>query len=74
VIRNVPNGRYQLNVWYERSLPGQLKELNRVATISDSARTLGVIHIVENPDFTSTHKNKYGLDYVPPPKTDYDHP
>jgi hypothetical protein len=72
-IRNVPSGRYELNVWYERSFPEQLRELNRVVTISDASRNLGVIHIVENPDFTAAHKNKYGQDYVPPPKSDYDH-
>ncbi len=74
VIRDVPNGRYQLNVWYERSLPERLRELNRLVTISDSARNLGVVHILENPDFTTAHKNKYGLDYVPPAHSDYDHP
>jgi plastocyanin len=74
IIRNVPSGRYELNVWYERSLPGQLRELNKVVTISDASRNLGVIHIDENPDFTVAHKNKYGQDYVPPPQSDYDHP
>jgi plastocyanin len=74
VIRDVPNGRYQLNVWYERSLPERLRELNRLVTISDSTRNLGVVHILENPDFTTAHKNKYGLDYVPPAHSDYDHP
>jgi plastocyanin len=72
-IRNVPSGRYELNVWYERSFPEQLRELNRVVTILDASRNLGVIRIVENPDFTAAHKNKYGQDYVPPPKSDYDH-
>jgi hypothetical protein len=24
------------------------------------------------PNFTLAHKNKYGLDYVPPPNPDYD--
>jgi plastocyanin len=74
VIPNIPDGRYQLNVWYERSLPDYLKGLTRVVTISDSSRNLGAIHIVENADFTPMHKNKYGLDYVPPPNPQYDHP
>jgi hypothetical protein len=26
------------------------------------------------PNFTLAHKNKYGLDYVPPPNSDYGHP
>jgi plastocyanin len=74
VIGNVPRGRYQLNVWYERGSPDQLKELTRVVTISDSSRSIGPIQIVQNPSFTAAHKNKYGLDYVPPPNPDYDRP
>ena len=74
IISNVPPGRYQLNVWYERSSAEQLKELTRVVTISDSSRPIGPIQIVQNPNLTPTHKNKYGLDYVPPPNPDYDHP
>jgi plastocyanin len=74
VIRNVPDGRYQMNVWYERSSPEQLKELTRVVTISDSSRNLGAIHLLESPNFTLAHKNKYGLDYVPPPNPNYDRP
>jgi plastocyanin len=74
VMGNVPRGRYQLNVWYERGSPEQLKELTRVVTISDSSRTIGPIQIVQNPSFTAAHKNKYGLDYVPPPNPDYDRP
>jgi hypothetical protein len=71
-IRNVPDGRYQMHVWYERSAPEQLQELTRVVIISDTSRNLGVLHLVEMPNFTLAHKNKYGLDYVPPPNPDYD--
>jgi plastocyanin len=74
LIRNVPDGRYQMSVWYERTLPESLKELSTMITVSDSAHNFGVLHIPENPDFTTAHKNKYGLDYVPPPSADYDHP
>jgi plastocyanin len=73
-IRGVPDGRYELNVWYERSSPVQLNELKRVVTISEFSRNLGLIPLVENPDFTPAHKNKYGLDYVPPPNSNYDRP
>ena len=71
-IRNVPDGRYQMHVWYERSAPEQLQEFTRVVIISDSSRNLGLLHLVEMPNFTLAHKNKYGLDYVPPPNPDYD--
>ena len=73
-IRNVPNGRYQMNVWFERASPESLKKLGRIVTISDSGRSLGTIRIPENPNFTLAHKNKYGLEYVPPPSSDYDRP
>jgi plastocyanin len=73
-IRDVPDGRYQMNVWYERSSPEQLNELKRVVTILDSSRNLALIPLVENPNFNPAHKNKYGLDYVPPPNPNYDRP
>jgi plastocyanin len=73
-IRDVPDGRYEMHVWYERSVPEQLQELTRVVTVSESSRSLGLLHLTEVPNFTLAHKNKYGLDYVPAPKPDYDHP
>ena len=65
-ITNVPDGRYQLNVWYERSLPEDLKAATRTVTLSEATRALDPIRVVENPNFTLEHKNKYGQDYVPP--------
>jgi plastocyanin len=75
-LSNVPPGRYQLNVWYERSLPADLKALTREITISDSSRSLETIRLFENPNFSLVHKNKYGQDYVPPANTvpAYNHP
>jgi hypothetical protein len=61
-------------VWYERSLPEDLKALTAPVTISDSGRSLGAIKVVENPNFTLAHKNKYGQDYVPPPSPGYPSP
>jgi plastocyanin len=74
LIPDVPDGRYQMHVWYERSLPENLKGLSRVVTISNQMRTLGPIHVVDNPNYTFAHKNKYGEDYVPPPSEGYQHP
>lgn len=65
-IANVPDGRYQLSVWYERSLPEDLKTAGRAVTVSDSTRSLEPVRVVENPNFTPEHKNKYGQDYIPP--------
>jgi plastocyanin len=70
-IPGVPDGRYQMHVWYERSLADDLKTLDRSVTISSSARTLETIRVVNNSDFTLAHKNKYGQDYVPAPTTGY---
>jgi plastocyanin len=73
-IPDVPDGRYQLHVWYERSLPDTLAPLSRQVTISSLTRSLGAIRVTENPNFTFAHKNKYGDDYVPPPSDTYQHP
>lgn len=55
-ISNVPDGRYQLNVWYERSLPETLNALTRTIAISNSNRNLGQIRVLENPNFTPRTK------------------
>jgi plastocyanin len=75
-LPNVPDGRYQLNVWYERSLPEELKAASRTVTISDATRSLEPVRVVENPNFTLEHKNKYGQDYIPPANSSpvYNHP
>ncbi|HEY0703978.1 MAG TPA: hypothetical protein VGD60_14515 [Candidatus Acidoferrales bacterium] len=73
VIPDVPAGSYLLSVWYELATPEQLKALTRVISVSNSNLALGAIRINEVSDVKPTHKNKYGLDYVPPPKSDYDH-
>ena len=73
-IQNVPDGKYELHVWYERSLPEDLKTLTRTVTISSTSRDLATIQVPENPSFTPTHKNKYGQDYAPPPGPGYPHP
>lgn len=73
-IANVPDGSYVMHVWSERSLPEQLKQMEKTVAISPSQRTLPVIQIVENRNFSLAHKNKYGQDYVPPTGGTYDHP
>ncbi|HEV7967038.1 MAG TPA: hypothetical protein VGP19_05680 [Candidatus Acidoferrales bacterium] len=75
-IQNVPDGRYQLNVWYERSLPEDLKSAGRTVSISDASRFLETVRVIENPNFTLEHKNKYGQDYIPPANSSpvYSHP
>lgn len=68
-IPNVPDGRYQLNVWYERSLPEDLKNVSRVVSISEGSRNLEPIKVAENANFSLEHKNKYGQEYIPPANT-----
>ena len=65
-IPGVADGHYQLQVFYERGVPEDLKSLARPVTITDSTRSLGTIAVDANPDFSLAHKNKYGQDYVPP--------
>jgi plastocyanin len=71
MISNVPDGRYEMHVWYERSLAEKLKVLDRPVVISPTARSLGTIQVTDNRDFKLTHENKYGQDYVPPATTAY---
>ncbi len=73
-IADVPDGKYEMHVWYERSLPEDLKGLTKTVTISSATRELGTVAVPENPSFSLAHKNKYGQDYTPPPSQGYAHP
>jgi len=73
-IRDVPPGRYLMHIWYERSKPEDLQSLNRVVNISSATRTLPTFQVQLDPNFTWTHKNKYGQDYVPPANPEYQQP
>lgn len=70
-IHAVRLGRYLLHVWYERSGPEALQALTRPITISPATRTLPSIQVLLDPNFTLSHKNKYGQDYVPPANPAY---
>jgi plastocyanin len=65
-ISEVPPGRYQLDVWNERSLAEELKSLTRQVDISESAHSLGTISLKANRNQSTAHKNKYGRDYDSP--------
>jgi plastocyanin len=73
-IGNVPDGKYELHVWYERSTAEDLKGLTRTVDISGSSRDLGTVTVKQDPAFTPAHKNKYGQDYAPPPNQRYPQP
>src|SRR6266852_5070769 len=70
-IPGVPDGHYQLNVWYERSLPDELKKLSRTISISETTRSVESVEIPENSNFTLVHKNKYGQAYPPSGSSTY---
>jgi plastocyanin len=65
-IANVPPGRYVTHVWNESALPATLQTITRTVDVSDSSRSLGVIHVPVTKGVTLAHKNKYGQDYEPP--------
>jgi len=73
-LTDVPDGQYEMHVWSERALPEDLAKQTRAVTISSTSRTLPPIHLADNPNVTTAHKNKYGQDYVPPPDNTYSHP
>jgi plastocyanin len=73
-MANVPDGKYKLRVWYERSTPEELKTLARTVNIGAGSRDLGAMAVTPDPAFTPAHKNKYGQDYAPPPKQGYSQP
>jgi plastocyanin len=65
-IADVPDGRYTLHVFYERSAADALKALDRTVVISSGSRAIEAVRVPESPDVTLAHKNKYGEEYVPP--------
>src|ERR1700732_4539863 len=71
MISNVPDGRYEMTVWYERSPVEQLKVLDHPVVISPTARSLGTIQVTDNRDFKLTQENKYVQYDVPPATTAY---
>lgn len=73
-IAAVPDGSYQMHVWYERSSPDELKTLDKTVEISAVSPSLPPIQVIDNGDFKLAHKNKYGQDYTPPSSTAYTHP
>jgi plastocyanin len=73
-LPNVPDGKYELHIWYERSTPDSLKALTRSLQLSSGSRDLGTITVQQDPSFTPVHKNKYGQDYAPAPKEGYPQP
>jgi hypothetical protein len=60
-----------MHVWFARGLPEDLKSLDRIVQVSGSTRSLDLIRVIQNSDYTLAHKNKFGQDYIPPPSAGY---
>ena len=73
-IADVPDGRYRLHAWYERSTPEELRKLEREVVISQSSRALDPIRITDSGDPMLAHKNKYNQDYTPVTNPTYKRP
>jgi len=64
-IPNVPEGRYTMQVFAEKSGLENLKKLTKTVTLSAQDQSLGVIRVVQDGP-PGPHKNKYGRDYDAP--------
>lgn len=60
-LTSVPPGQYRLHVWYERSTVELLEKAAREITVDHDAE-LDPIK-VQTSQISTSHKNKYGLDY-----------
>ena len=61
-IENVPAGRYEVRVWYERASADELSRLERTVDVEGDV-TLNPMTIQEMSEVPPPHKNKYGRDY-----------
>jgi len=62
-LTDVPAGRYQLQLWHERSTPEHLDSLARNIEVNANGLDLGIIGVSEEGYLPRLHKNKYGQDY-----------
>jgi len=60
---SVVSGRYQLQVWHERSTAEHLESLTRTVEVNSTTLDLGVIKVSEEGYIQTLHRNKYGQDY-----------
>jgi len=61
IIRNVPDGKYKMEVWYERSTPEALQKLTTEVSVPASREV--AVEVRELIPDKVPHKNKYGQDY-----------
>ncbi len=64
-FKDVPPGRYELQIFHSAVAPDALRALTREITVTAGQNTLGNFSLVES-DVVVAHKNKYGHDYDRP--------
>lgn len=64
-LKNVPNGKYVLHVWYGNASQKDLDSLERTVEIGAASRVLPTLAVPVTPQRPLNHKNKYGRDYDP---------
>src|SRR3954467_13259213 len=62
-IEDVPEGSYQLGLYYERATEQTLSALERIVTVGPGTVDLGTIPISESGYLSIPHLNKYGKPY-----------
>jgi plastocyanin len=62
-INDVPEGKYRLQIWHERSDPEQLAAQSRPLQVTGPRFDLGVIRLDEQGYISRPHRNKFGEDY-----------
>lgn len=74
-MKDVPPGRYQLQIFHSAVTPDALKTFTKEVTITPGQATLGNFTLAET-DVLVAHKNKYGKDYdrPDPDSPAYPHP
>jgi plastocyanin len=65
-IPGVPPGQYNVHIWDERAVPSALEAATHQVTLSENARSLGVLSLKAAPPLAFHHKNKYGQEYETP--------
>ena len=64
-VRNVPPGRYQMEVFHSAAQPEDLRAYTHEITVTEETVSLGTLQLRET-NSVAAHKNKYGRDYDPP--------
>jgi plastocyanin len=62
-ISEVPEGRYQLRVWHERTSEPQLQAQSRVVRLGGASFDAGVMQLSEAGYLPRPHQNKHGESY-----------